>query len=615
MADSNTVENNTETTPVTTGGPLSVYKNILNERIPTLLPQEQGFQVNANDDPHDGSFHYLLEKYILNPEQQAQSPEIKALAEQYNALPADIRAEVDTKRQFFSNASTNERRSEQAQAVIELSQNYLNVAENVDTTENGNLVVNSTTAKAFRDRLETLQEQGEVDVDFDPRTFDGRTVHFLNALMAKRMDDANVKPSDLNEQLMHLWAMEQSSKSGVNIEAGRNSNSALGEIASLLNLSKLMTGGDLPSGQSVQAPQVEVTWEAQWTNNDSADRFFNYDTYAALHSQKSVTTDTLFNRFGYDQEQYDLLNRIADELEIDKTPGRSLSREEVGQIAAEMLSYKAQEAWCMINPEEPFDEQKINEMIHEGKFMPHLDDLLLVTEGFGMPDDKQSWQYSPEEQFGETYAFSVLEIKTHQNQAFLDRFGDLPDSAIDKRAVVFGDSPRGDVERDIRNHYGSPAHYFSTARFLTGNNEPTDYEKARDEYLVRYQKFKEDGGSCMPMTGPNGSGNGGPQTNNPNDGLCTVESATDYTCGVNTDAVTQAPPPVVETVEAPCTVESATDYNCSANFDDAAGQDQTTSEKIETTIQETTGHEQGTCTVEEEYQSRLDAGLVAPCVK
>ncbi len=583
------------------------FKMEVNKVFDAAYP-DSGLKIHESTDAIDASLHYLLDNYILNEEQQARSPELKALAQAYNQLPQDVKETIDTQRTYFNRPNGTDAKRAQADAVVTLTQNYLDMPQNAATSDDGNLLVNEGTAKAIRDQLQGME--GEVDVEFEPRQFDQRSVDFLNAVVQKRMADANVKPEDLNTTLIHLWAMENNGTA--NVEGyGDSAIGRLGEAASLLNMMKLMVRAELPSGATTAQVEVDAKWDKQWTNNDSHDRFFSYDTYFALNSDaKTVTTDVLFKPSGYDQEQYDLLNRIADELEIDRTPGREMSHDEIGQIAIEMMSYKAQEAWCMINPDEPFDERQINTMIHEGRFMPHMDDLYLVDQGFGFPDSVQSWQNSPSERYGVQFTMEHgRDIMIHRGEAFVDRFGDMPREALERKMAGFPGESRENAEKISRDEFQSPANYFATARFMTGDQTPTSYELRRDEYLKEYQTFKEDTGSCLPKTGPSNDA----ENTNAN-GDCTVESVLKGNCDqTGTDTPQSTTPNTGESSD--CTVESVLKSGCGDDFNQSAPNDISADDAIKSNAQDTTGNEQGDCSVESEIDRRLENGDIAPCVK
>lgn len=590
------------------------FKMEVNQVFASAYP-DSGLKINETADATDSSLHYLLDNYIMDESKTASSPELRSLLEKYQQLPQDVQTTIDTQRTYFNRPGSSVAKRAQADAVVELAQNYLNLPENSPSSDEGNLLINEGTAKAVRDQLQEMS--GEVDVDFEPRQFDQRSIDFLNAVVQKRMADANVKPEDLNNTLIHLWAMEND-HNRPNIDgSGSSAMSRLGEAASLLNVMKLMVRAELPSGETTSQPEVDATWDKQWTNNDSHDRFFSFDTYASLNSDaKTVTTDVMFNRFGYDQEQYDLLNRIADELEIDRTPGREMSHDEVGKIAIEMMSYKAQEAWCMINPDEPFDERQINTMIHEGRFMPHLDDLYLVDQGFGFPDTVQTWQNSAAERYGVQFSLEhAKDILRHRGDAFVDRFGDMPREALERKMDTFPDQTRDHAEKIARQEFQSPANYFATARFMTGDQAPTAYEQRRDEYLKVYQTFKEDTGSCMPTTGPSNDAENGANANTSGD--CSVESVLEGGCD---QASPNTPPPserpsAGDSQSGGCTVESVLKSGCGEDFNQSAPNDSSVDDAIKSNAQDTTGNEQGDCSVEDEIGRRLENGDIAPCIK
>ncbi len=551
---------------------LAEFKQTLNERLPEILPATRGMSVHANGDTNDAAFSSLMERYVFNDALLESTPALSELRTLYQELPADIRAETETHIQYFIPPSTANGKTNQGIATVALAEKYLGTNDSAPETQGSVVKIDSRTSRAIREELESLQQsEQDIDIEFDPRVFDQRAVDFLNAVVHKRMRDANAPESALEGMLVQLWALQNGSLSvdGNDVPAPTGEQRALGSAVSLLNVMKFMVNAELPSNSPVAKPEVDVTWDTQWTNNDSGDRFFNSYAYRDLYQNKTVTTDVLFDKPSYSEENYEILMRAAERLDIDMSRQRVMSEMEVGKIAIEIMSIRAQDAWCLINPDEPFDETKIHEMIHEGQFMPHIDDVHLAEKGFGVPETewfrRKLEEYGPEGSYNLEYDERTT-VLAHRARAFAERFGEMPDSAVAEKARLYSTS-----EDHIRHSYGTPSLYFGTPRGIVGSREPTRYERDRDVYLERYQAFKEDVGTCDPNATPD----------NEND-------------PANTDPT--------NTNGGPCTVEGVLRGE---TFPDAANADETNCDCIKTNVEDATGNPQGDCTVEDELERRM----------
>ncbi len=556
---------------------LASFKQKLNEYLPRILPETSDMALKVDGNPLDGALIYILDNYIFNGDNITQNPELLELRNSYMNLPDNIRDRIETYKDFFIRPDDSKGFENQGRAVLEQAQKYLGISEISPSSKDGIKVeIGTRTARALRARIEQLQDIGEISNDLDPREFDQRVVEALDHLVKDRMKDASISSySELNSMIVNLWALGKS-KDGDSLPTREELD--LGEAVSLRNIMNFIVNSELPSGAKAPTPVIDVRWDSQWTNNDSGDRFFNDATYRDLYSSKFTATDVLYDKSGYSEENYRVLIKASERLGIDMRNGRIMSELEVGRIATEILSLKAQDAWCMISPDTEFDEKKIHEMIHAGKFMPHIDDLALAEKGFGLPQTeffrkkvdeygpKESWRLEFEERTG---------VLAYRAQEFSNRFGEIPQYAVTQKAIA-----EHETENHIRHSYGTPSLYFGSVRSLFGSTKQTKYEHDRDIYLEKYQKFKEDIGTCDVEPEP---------VKNPENLDCTVESV------IRGEAVRPA---------ADCSVEAV--LLRGEDFSDKTKLDRSIDECISSNISDITGGAQGECSVEGEWDNRLD---------
>ncbi len=531
------------------------FKELLNKEIAKIFPNVD-LKILENDNTNDYSFTDLLDSVVLNSSQQTAYPELKVLAEKYNNLPDEITSPRSLQKTFFAKPSENISAGMQSQETINLAQNYLDIEE----TKDGN--VNEVTSRAIRSKLHELQNNNpDINVEFSPEKNDARTVNFLNELVKKNMTEAGVNGADLHQTLIQLWALEQSGVS-VNNEAYNN----LSESASLLNVMSLITSGALASGISTYRPQISSPWDKGWTDDSSPDRFFSHQTYDSLLNSKAVTAETLFAENSANPNGA-LLKKIAANIGLD-TNKELYSQADVGRLAIEVMVFQAKEL-CI-------DEKDIQAAIHSGEFMPHIDDVFLADQGFGFPPELQDEVEArgAELEYQIQFEEHRREIIRHRGAAFAERFGDLPQAAIEKM-IPFYDKMLEEPEKTafIKSEFSSPAMYFRSGRGATGIQEQSAYEKMRDNvYLPRLEVLHGDGkiGICSA-----------PKP----DSECTVESATEYDCGIKEPE--PAPLPIEE-----CTVESATEYNCGKDFSSNAGGSEKAADAIAANMQDTTGQQE-----------------------
>ena len=534
---------------------LIVFKQLVNDRLPEISTEtdawkdENGHLINETSDPLDSGYLYILNNFILNQSKIQQTPELQELVDKYNSLPEAVRFPADIKRTFFEKPTQNITTANQAQAVVNLAQDYLNVEE----TDDGQ--INEETGRALRKQLEQLQRQNpDIGVEFSPQSNDSRTIDFLNALVQKRMGSTGTDTRDLNHTLIHLWAMEKDAE-----PLPGHTKTDLGATTSLLNAVELMVNGTLPSGLSTTKPSADAPWDKNWTNNASADLFFGEQTYAALASTSSRTTlgkvhtATLFADIPSNPNGA-LLKQMAEDigLDVNKT---IFSEIEVGQIAAEMMVFQAKQL-CI-------EEGDINRAIHSGKFMPNLTDLLMVQRGFGFPEGHNTGP----------------KLWEHRSDSFGKRFGTIDQDFIDSLGA--DDNIHG--RRFSEDLHQSPAAYYTIYKGSLGakDQELTAYEQTReDQYLPGLADFFADGGVC----------NASPKQDN--DASCTVE-------GIIGDGPCDNKGETPKDNDRLCTVEGIIGKgDCSKSFDENANKDTSIDEQIKSNSESTTGNEYG-CFVED----------------
>lgn len=529
---------------------LIAFKQLINARLPDLAPEtanwkdENGHLVHESSNPLDSGYLYILNNFILDPSKIVQRPELQELVDQYNALPASIRSPVEIKRTFFEKPTAGITSTSQAQAVINLAQDYLNIEE----TDDGK--IDETTGRALRKTLENLQRQNpDIAVEFSPQNNDGRTIDFLNALAKKRMGSAGTDARDINQTLIHLWALEKDAE-----PIPGQVQTDLGSVVSLRNMMELMVNGTLPSGSSAARPATDTPWDQDWSNNASPDIFFSNQTYTALANTTSrtslgrVNTATLFAEIPSNPNAA-LLKQMAEDIGLD-TNKRFFTEIEVGKIAAEMLTYKAKEL-CIEEPD-------INRAIHSGKFMPNLTDLLIVERGFGFPEGHNTGQA----------------LWEHKSQNFGNRYGTIDQTFIDSlgaRDPLHGSNFYGNIHQ-------SPASYFAVYREVTAAAQSmTPYENLRESsYLPKLADFYADGGTCGGNSQEHQQGNDTPCTvegivgegpcgnTTPDDNLCTVEDIVGKgPCSDTFDTEAKdTPSDIDETIESNAESATGNDYGC-----------------------------------------------------
>ncbi|MGH1403381.1 MAG: hypothetical protein ACRBDL_03995 [Alphaproteobacteria bacterium] len=417
----------------------------------------------------------------------------------------------------------------QANAIIKHAQKHLNVENtdslynrvNPDGSQDEALYVNGDTAYALKSAISNLQANNSdligIGEDFGRGEVTNNTVKFLDKLIQKQTEKMGINKDSLNETMIHLMAVENGLVSGSPTE----DEQTLGKLLSLRNMTSLMANGRLSSG-SYYGDDIpsEKPWEMQPDLDNDPDRFFNPETYQSLKATFSVDSSVIFAEGLYeDPQQYQKLIDVAERLGIDPTEQQTLSINQVGEIAKEMMVYEAEKSWCITNSGEDFDPTKINEAIHNGTFLPHLDDLLLVEKGLGVPPELQDTfaNATPEEIFRLELDHSS-DLQKYRSQQFAESFGSIPDSAIEKAAQIYmHDSsgnqvvPEEEGKAFVSDYMQSPAQFFNHNRLSSSHLAPqkSPYEMDRDKYLETIKNGEscikpeeecivnpEDGGGC-----------------------------------------------------------------------------------------------------------------------
>ncbi len=438
---------------------LIAFKKELNEKLPALLPElkdwldDDGKLVHENAELFDAGFENVVYQFVLDDDKVKATTGLEDIRQKFDNLPPAIRNPLEINRVLFERpGSATATKDQQAQAVINYAQDFLGV----DSTENGEVDIN--TADALKERLKVLKsENPDIGVDFTPQSLDRRTVEFLKALAQKRMGEAGLKSDNLNFEIIHIIELQKEGK----LASGGTSR-LLGETFSLGYLTDLLVNGALPSGVATIRPNMDAPWDKKWTNDSAPDRFFSPQTYAALKDQSSVPTATLFMNSPANPNAA-MLKEIAKDIGIDPRK-ESFTLQEVGKLAAEVLARKAAELGI--------EENDVNKAIHSGRYMPHLEDLLIVEKGFlGSGSTKQ-------------------EQSEYESSQFAQRFGTIDQAFLDSL-------PANDTlhyppfKPEIHQ---SPASYFRVFRGVTGSTKLTPYEQLRqDGYLPRYAEYTVDG--------------------------------------------------------------------------------------------------------------------------
>ncbi len=494
--------------------------------------------VEANSDPLDPEFMRFMDFYVFDESLTSLQP----LRDKYEKLPDSIKSPIHIQKTMFEAPTKGVTAQEQAQAVINLAQKYLDI----DETNDGS--IDETTSRALRERLRELQNNNpDINVDFNPNDSSQRSVDFLNVLIKKQAGGDGNNSDNINETLIHLWSLEQSGGSS-SLSATSND---IGELFSLRNMLDLMVNTKLPSGATTSKPDIDAPWDKNWTNNHAPDFFFSQKTYNTLAAYGTVDTAVLFAETP-DNPNAAILKQMARNIGIDPDKYDVFSERDVGLIAQEMLTFQAREL-CI-------EESDINNAIHRGDFMPHTNDLFLVERGFGFPDSMKD-EVAKAGKVGERFLnYGSNAVSVHQSTGFATRYGSMDDEFVQERA--------GRSEF-IRSVYESPASFYNVAMYSDPASEKTPYERRREEhYLPNLGALMDEKkiGICSD-----------PAPSDP----CAVDAQSgDSDCSINN----------AKAANDPCAVDAQYgESDCSQGFTSQAAVDATTSEAIETNMSDATG--------------------------
>ncbi len=488
----------------------------------------QNFHIKpeANPDPFDPNFMRFLDAYVFDKSLTSLQP----LRDKYEALPDSVKNPINIQKTLFD-APTNSVTTEvQAQAVINLAQNYLNIEETSDGK------INEASSRALRERLSELQSSNtDIDVEFTPDNNNQRSVDFLNAVIKKQTSGAGKGSDDINKTLIHLWSLEQSGIAA--FDGGSTDN--IGEIFSLRNLVELISSGSLPSGAKAPIPEVDAPWDKGWTNNQASDLFFSNQVYNSIASSHTVDSYVLFDESPSNPNS-EMLKQFARNIGIDPDKSQTFSEADIGRIAAEMLAYQAREL-CI-------DESDINNAIHRGDFMPHTSDLWLVEKGFGFPDSMKDQVLAAGKGAEWQLHYGSDAVYEHQSAGFATRFGSMDDEFVQQKVGLYSNMEEPERSEFIRSVYESPASFFGVAMWSDHDSNKTPYELRREEhYLPKLARMMEEGEI----------------------GLCSTNTPEDDTCAIGA-------------------IDG--DSDCSKGFAAQAPVDETISDAIETNIKDSTGN-------------------------
>ncbi len=490
----------------------------------------------ATKDPLDYSFLNIVGRYVFDNGEKSPLNGQKELLSSFNKLPQNLQSLMKAQIAIFSDVKSHseEQRVQQVE-TLKLAERVLGTSEGEPSFgDDKRLDINGETSRALRNYLEDMKNIGKIKQEFEPRIFDNSAKEALDELVSTLAKEAGVESYEINDLMIHLYSTEHSKSilfAGASAEDEAQIE-ALGKAVVMRDLMNMIVEGHTPSSENARGykADAEINWDKPWSNHFSRDKFFGKGVYKALYQEQDswgkthLTTDILFRRRDYSDEQYDILTKAAKKaLSITPdSPDREISEMEVGKIAIEIMKIRAEQVWCMEHSGEKFDPKQIHAMIHNKEFMPHLSDLKLVDAGLGVPPEFEPMAKElGVNSFQIQYEFEYP-IRMHRIAKFQEMFGDLPDGAIKERAEYHKDNGQFWDETgkpDMNKLYGyvettsgTPAYYFrplgrSSLNMLSqyrqgddpslGYMTPTQYELDRQKYLERAQTIIEDGG-CTP---------------------------------------------------------------------------------------------------------------------
>ncbi len=343
---------------------------------------------------------------------------IRQISDSVQALPEDAKRSINSEsRRLLSSRGTSlpafKTGNQQAQELLTLSDSYLHVSGNPAS----NLDVLENTGRALKDYLKAQRALNpDISVQFTPQVVDARTSAFLAELLKKKMQEAGVKPQDLQATMTQLWLMQSRGEQHPNPTMRE-----LGQVGAMKGLVDYILTARVPSGDTAdRKPRTDSPWE-----NPVKDRFFNREVYGELLNGHIVSAKALLRPDNADPGQQALIRSIAQRLGFDLN-AQTFTRDQVGQIATEIMAHQAK-ILCI-------EERDISRAMLEGRFNPHQDDVFLAKIGFGKPERDQG-RSEQLERIGITREqqhdiYFRAQFDDYRDQKWVQRFGAIDDTHL-----------------------------------------------------------------------------------------------------------------------------------------------------------------------------------------
>lgn len=450
------------------------------------------------------------------------NPELKRLqglgqiVTSFQNLSPQAQSQLETARAFMDEPSKGDTGLLRFQAAhtVDLARSYLHTQKQAGLSDTA---IDSALSTGLKDYLKGLKEQNP-DAPFVAQKYDKRAVDYLNQLVQQRMAQEGLNQNTLNDRLMRIWSMQSNPQAYGGAQPSASDRS-LGELVAMRNLLQYSVSGQLHSGGQTAPSYAPRPWTKGWNDNNAPDRFFSQFTYNELASRSGVVrAETLFVNADRVPQQA-LIKQIAEHLHgkdgFDKN-AKTFTREQVGMIAAEIMAHQAK-LLCI-------PEKDINNAIHSGKYMPHLDDLLLVEKGMGIPKNLPDIVTRHQTDNDVAYSFK-REVDAHRNEKFTSRFGQLDQKYIDEilngkyyqEVQTLG---RERAEAWVRKSQQLPINYYGGMPFGEGGRYEDDHpvtkymRRRNDEYMAVLAEadYEKKIGACL--TG-GGYGTQGPVPSTP----------------------------------------------------------------------------------------------------
>jgi len=324
------------------------------------------------------------------------------LAIQYNNMPETVQAQIETAQRLFNRSTSRDNRIIQAETLVDILENDLGVAQEASTTD-----IDDITANAIRRRLEALKlAYPEQDTDdIDPLKFnDPQAIAFLERVKQRQAADLGV--DDSNSAFFRLQMLSKHMDQNYNGTAGEHS---MGQTLILLDALKYINNGTLPSGIHTSSPEVDNNW-GQSTNKHQDIALFNANVYGqALRDNIRLQDVMSFNQPQDEKWRNDIrdeaikrilekdanwqgnefndnqnkIKTLAAKLRLfEDNPTRTdltIDREELGIIAIEMMSVKANE--------QGLEDHQIDEALRNGGLAIAAGDLHIIDDGMGVSQE------------------------------------------------------------------------------------------------------------------------------------------------------------------------------------------------------------------------------------